>query len=179
MQTRNVVVDGVIVEKFRRSGVRIAMAQENVVRNSIFRNATCLGGGGAGYGVCIQGETHDVDTTDTILDTRFNVVEDCTFEGPYLRHGVLIQYYAHNNLVHHNTLKDILLDSIDLHGEDEYSNEICHNEIFNTRRGAAVGLGNTGATHDATGRNNFIHDNLIDGGARAIEIGRASCRERV
>ena len=170
MQTRNVVVDGVIVEKFRRSGVRIAMAQENVVRNSIFRNATCLGGGGAGYGVCIQGETHDVDTTDTILDTRFNVVEDCTFEGPYLRHGVLIQYYAHNNLVHHNTLKDILLDSIDLHGEDEYSNEICHNEIFNTRRGAAVGLGNTGATHDATGRNNFIHDNLIDGGARAIDI---------
>ncbi len=169
-QTKNVLIDGVIVEKFRRSGVRIAMAQEVTVRNSTFRYATCLGGGGMGYGVCIQGETHDVDGTDTILDTRFNVVEDCTFEGPYLRHGVLIQYYAHNNLVHHNTFKDILLDSIDLHGEDEYSNEICHNEILNTRRGAAVGLGNTGATHDATGRNNFIHDNLIDGGARAIDI---------
>lgn len=169
-QTRNVVIDNVIVEKFRRAGVRISMAQENIVRNSLFRNATCLGGGGMGYGVSIQGETHDVNRTDTILDTRFNVVEDCSFEGPYLRHGVLIQYYAHNNLVHHNTFHNILLDSIDLHGEDEYSNEICHNEILNTRRGAAVGLGNTGATHDATGRNNFIHDNLIDGGARAIDV---------
>ncbi len=169
-QASNVRIEGVTVEKFRRAGVRIAMAQEVVVKKSTFKNATCLGGGGAGYGVCIQGNTHDVDVTDTILDTRFNVVEECSFVGPYLRHGALIQYYAHNNLIHNNQFDDILLDSIDLHGEDEYSNEICHNEIRNTRRGAAVGLGNTGATHDATGRNNFIHDNQIDGGARAIDI---------
>lgn len=169
-KTKNVLIDGVIVEKFLRSGIRISMAQEVVVKNSTFKNATALGGGGCGYGVTIQGKAHNVDTTDTLFDAKFNVVEDCLFKGSYLRHGVLIQYFSHNNFVHNNTFEDILLDSIDLHGEDEYSNEICHNTILNTRSGAGIGLGNTGATHDATGRNNFIHNNIIEGGSKGITI---------
>lgn len=169
-QTSNVVVDNVMVEKFQRMGVRIAQAKEVVVRNSIFQKATCLGGGGMGYGVNIQGYGNGFDGTDTFIDAKWNVVENCEFVGPYLRHGTLIQYTAHNCLVQNNTYTDLLLDSIDMHGEDEYSNEIRNNTINNTRSGAAIGLGNTGATHDATGRNNYIHDNIINGGSRAIDV---------
>lgn len=169
-QARNLVVDNVLVEKFQRMGVRIAKAQECVVRNSTFQKATCLGGGGMGYGVNIQGYGNNVNITDTFIDTKFNVVENNDFVGPYLRHGALVQYYAHNNLIKNNKFNSLLLDSIDMHGEDEYSNEICNNVVNNTRKGAAIGLGNTGATHDATGRNTYIHDNIIKGGARGIDV---------
>lgn len=169
-QARNLVVDNCLVEKFQRMGVRIAKVQETIVRNSTFQKATCLGGGGMGYGVNIQGHGNGFDVTDTFIDTKFNVVEDNKFVGPYLRHGSLVQYYAHNNLIQNNTFENILLDAIDMHGEDEYSNEITKNTIINTRKGAAIGLGNTGATHDASGRNNFIHENTITNGSRAIDI---------
>ena len=80
-----------------------------------------------GYGVNIQGYGNGINVTDTYIDTKFNVVENNEFVGPYLRHGALIQYYAHNNLIKNNRFDDLLLDSIDMHGEDEYSNEICNN----------------------------------------------------
>ncbi|MCM1131425.1 MAG: InlB B-repeat-containing protein, partial [Anaeroplasma bactoclasticum] len=169
-QGKNILIENVLVEKFRRSGIRIAKIKEVVVRSSTFQKATCLGGSGSGYGVCIQGINHDQDCTDTLYDSCFNVVENCQFLGPWLRHGTLIQYYSHNNLIRNNTFLDILLDAIDMHGEEEYSNEICYNEIKNTRKGAGIGLGNSGATHDATGRNTFIHDNSIIGGLRGIDI---------
>ncbi len=169
-QASNILIEGVTVEKFQRMGVRIAKAKEVVVKNSTFQKATCLGGGGMGYGVNIQGYGYGFDCTDTFIDTCFNVVEDCHFVGPWLRHGALIQYSAHNNVIRNNRFDDVLLDSIDMHGEDEYSNEIYNNQINNTRKGAGIGLGNTGATHDASGRNNFIHDNTITNGARGIDV---------
>lgn len=168
-QPSNVLIENCMVEKFQRMGVRIAKAIETVVSKCEFKNATCLGGGGMGYGVNIQGFGNNFDCTDSYIDTKYNVVKDCSFIGPYLRHGALIQYSAHNNLIQNNTFKDLLLDSIDLHGEDEYSNEICDNEIINDRSGAGIGLGNTGATHDASGRNNFIHDNIIKDCNRGID----------
>ena len=169
-QAKNILIENCLVEKFQRMGVRIAEAQEVIVRNSTFQKATCLGGGGMGYGVNIQGYGNGFDVTDTYIDTKFNIVENCNFVGPYLRHGALVQYYAHNNLIRNNHFQDLLLDSIDMHGEDEYSNEICFNEVNNSRSGAGIGHGNTGATHDASGRNNYIHDNHIKGGARGIDI---------
>ena len=169
-QARNILIENCMVEKFQRMGVRVAQAQEVVVRSCSFQKATCLGGGGMGYGVNIQGFGHDFNSTDTFVDARFNVVENCKFIGPYLRHGALIQYYAHNNVIRNNQFDDLLLDSIDMHGEDEYSNEIYENKVNNSRRGAGIGLGNTGATHDASGRNNYIHDNIITGGQRGIDV---------
>ncbi len=169
-EASNILIEGVTVEKFQRMGVRIAKAKEVAVKNSTFQKATCLGGGGMGYGVNIQGYGNGYDCTDTYIDTCFNIVEDCHFVGPWLRHGALIQYSAHNNVIRNNQFDDVLLDSIDMHGEDEYSNEIYDNDIRNTRKGAGIGLGNTGATHDASGRNNFVHDNRIKNGARGIDI---------
>ena len=166
----NVLIKNVTVEKFIRMGVRIASSRDVVVDSCTFQKAVDLGGGGAGYGVTIQGRGNGINDTDSTLDPVFNVVKNSRFIGDYLRHGVIIQYYGHNNLIEGNYFENILLDSIDLHGEDEYSNEICNNTIINTRAGAGIGVGNSGATHDGSGPNNFFHDNIIDGGARGIDV---------
>lgn len=166
----NIVIEDVLVEKYQRMGMRVRTLHDIRVLNCVFQKATDLGGGGAGYGISIQGMSNGTDLTNSNLDTVHNVVEGCTVNGPYMRHGILLQYYAHNNLITNNVIKDTLLDAIDLHGEDEYSNEVSYNEVINTRRGAAIGLGNSGATHDATGPNNYIHHNTITGGDRGIDI---------
>ncbi len=169
-QTQNIVVRNVTIERFRRMGVRLKQSRNVTIDTITVQKATNLGGGGAGYGISIQGQGWNVDWTDTTKDTVHNIVMNSNFVGPYLRHGILLQYHAHNNLITNNTLTDNLLDAIDLHGEDEYSNEISYNTILNTRAGAGVGVGNSGATHDAAGRNNYIHNNIIDGGLRGIDV---------
>lgn len=169
-QAHNVVIKSVTIEKFQRMGVRIRLSREIVIDDVTFKNALNLGGGGAGYGISIQGSGFNTNWTDSLKDTVFNIVKNAHFEGPYLRHGIIVQYFAHNNLIEHNHFENILLDAIDMHGEDEYSNEIRYNTIINTRQGAGIGVGNSGATHDASGRNNFIHNNVIDGGLRGIDV---------
>lgn len=168
--SQNITIENVTVEKFRRMGVRIKKSRAVTLDNMTFKNALDLAGGGHGYGVSIQGQGNELDYTDTNVDTLFNVVKNSTFEGPYLRHGVIVQYYAHHNLITNNTFENLLLDSVDLHGEDEYGNEVSENTIVNTRRGAGIGVGNSGATHDASGRNNLLINNTITGGARGIDV---------
>ena len=88
----NITVDNVIVEKFQQIGVRVAKSHDVIVKNSTFRNASDVGGGGAGYGVSLQGEGNNKDRLGYDNDSRFNLVENCNFVGPYIRHGALMQY---------------------------------------------------------------------------------------
>ena len=155
MPSYNITVDSVFVEHFRRHGVRLSNSHDVVVKNSVFKNATDVGPGGAGYGVSIQGDKKPDN------NSKFNLVEGCRFIGPYIRHGVLLQYATHNNAVRNNYFIANRLDAIDLHGEDEYLNEIYANEIYDVLTGAGVGVGNTGSTHDASGPHNYIHDNVM------------------
>ncbi|MCI3921008.1 right-handed parallel beta-helix repeat-containing protein [Paenibacillus sp. TRM 82003] len=160
----NITIDAVTFEYFQRMGIRIAKSRDITVRNSVFRNATDVGGGGAGYGISVQG-TPKVPTLGLDTDTFHVLVENNRFEGPYLRHGVVVQYYAHNNLVKGNTFLNNQLDAIDLHGEDEYLNEIAYNHVEGVPRGG-IGVGNTGGTppltnHDASGPGNWIHHNTV------------------
>lgn len=166
----NITIDNVVFENFRTMAVRIATSHDVTVKNSLFKNATDVGGGGAGYGVSIQGEGNEKDRLGYNNDSKFNVVENCTFEGPYLRHGVLIQYFSHNNLVQNNTFDNTVLDAIDLHGEDEYLNEITGNTIKNIITGAGIGVGNSGATHDKAGEGNYIHNNVIENSREGIKV---------
>ncbi|MDC7223645.1 MAG: polysaccharide lyase family 7 protein [Spirochaetales bacterium] len=166
----NITVDNLLIEKYQTMGVRIANSHDVVVKNSTFQNATDIGGGGAGYGVSIQGDGNGRNRIGFSNDSRYNLVEECTFQGPYIRHGVLIQYYSHNNLVRNNTLIQTKLDAIDLHGEDEYLNEIAFNRIKDIETGAAIGVGNTGATHDMAGPGNWIHDNHITNVREGIKV---------
>ncbi|NOU66644.1 DNRLRE domain-containing protein [Paenibacillus sp. LMG 31461] len=169
----NVTIDRVTVERFSRMAIRIENSHDVVVRRSTFRNATDLGGGGAGYGTSIQGMPK-VDRLGFDNDTYWNVVEDSTFEGPYLRHGSLIQNVAHNNTLRNNHYINTKLDAIDLHGELEYLNEVYGNTIENILTGGGVGLGNTGGTaptnHSKSGPKNHIHDNMIRNSREGIVV---------
>lgn len=166
--SQRIHIERVTVERFERMGIRIASSQDVVVSDSLFRDATSVGGGGRGYGVSIQG----IAKTDRLGfpdDSRHNVVRRSTFEGPYLRHGALLQFVTHNNLVADNQFRDIVLDAVDLHGEGEYLNEVRGNR-FDGARAAAIALGNTGGTppsnHSAAGPGNWIHRNVIRQTAR-------------
>ncbi|MZQ84654.1 DNRLRE domain-containing protein [Paenibacillus sp. 5J-6] len=169
----NVTIDHVTVERFRRMAIRIENSHDVVVRHATFRKATDLGGGGAGYGTSIQGMPK-VDRLGFDNDTYWNVVEDSTFEGPYLRHGSLIQNVAHNNELRNNHYKNTKLDAIDLHGELEYLNEVYGNTVEDILTGGGVGLGNTGGTapsnHSKTGPHNYIHDNVIRNAREGIVV---------
>lgn len=173
-ESMNIVIDHVTIEKYEKFGVRVSKAHDVTIKNSIFRNATDIGGGGAGYGVSIQGEFKE-NRLGYNNDTRWNIVENNVFDGTNaLRHGALLQGYAHNNVVRNNTFLNTTYDSIDLHGEDEYLNEIHNNKIIGTKRGGGIGVGNTGGTypsnHDASGPFNYIHDNLIQNAQRGIQV---------
>jgi parallel beta-helix repeat protein len=169
----NVTIDHVTVERFRRMAIRIENSHDVIVRHSTFRNATDLGGGGAGYGTSIQGMPK-VDRLGFDNDTYWNVVEDSTFQGPYLRHGSLIQNVAHNNVLRNNHYINTKLDSIDLHGELEYLNEVYGNTIEDILTGGGIGLGNTGGTapsnHSKSGPKNHIHDNVISNSREGIVV---------
>ncbi|OAS17020.1 S-layer homology domain-containing protein [Paenibacillus oryzisoli] len=169
----NVTIDHVTVERFSRMAIRIENSHDVVVRRSTFRNATDLGGGGAGYGTSIQGMPK-VDRLGFDNDTYWNVVEDSIFQGPYLRHGSLIQNVAHNNTLRNNHYINTKLDAIDLHGELEYLNEVYGNTIENIWTGGGVGLGNTGGTaptnHSKSGPKNHIHDNAIRNSREGIVV---------
>lgn len=166
-----VVIDAVTVERYQRMGVRIEKSRDVEVRGSTFRDATSVGGGGAGYGVTIQGTPLE-DRYAYPDDSRHNVVRDNTFEGPYLRHAILLQYYTHNNLVVGNRITGTVLDAIDLHGEDEYLNEVRGNTVISSRA-AGIALGNTGGTatqHDASGPGNWIHGNVLQGNREGVLV---------
>lgn len=169
--SERVMIDNVAVERFERMGVRLEKTRFVVVRNSAFRDATGVGGGGTGYGVSIQG-TPGADRYAWADDSRFNVVTGNTFEGTHLRHAILLQYFTHNNLVADNLITGGVLDAIDLHGEGEYLNEIRGNRVTDNER-AAIGVGNTGGSasqHGASGRGNWIHRNHLRDNQHGIMI---------
>ncbi|WP_248930826.1 DUF7594 domain-containing protein [Paenibacillus hamazuiensis] len=169
----NITVDNVAVEKYTRMGIRADNSHDIVIRGSVFRNATDVGPGGSGYGISFQGMPK-IDRLGFDNDTKWNLAENNTFEGPYIRHGALIQNVAHNNVIRNNTFRGTKLDAIDLHGELEYLNEIYGNEIADILTGGGVGLGNTGGTapsnHSASGPKNYIHDNRIVNSREGINV---------
>lgn len=171
-QTKNIVVRNVKVERFRRMGIRVVRSRDVLIENNEIERAVDLGGGGAGYGIVFQGQNSS--TTESVIgtneDTLHNRAIGNKINGPYIRHGILLQYYAHNNLVKDNIISQTLLDAVDLHGENEFSNLIVDNQIINTRAGAGVGVGNTGSTHKSSGRLNMLLNNTISGGLRGIDV---------
>ncbi|SFL16466.1 S-layer homology domain-containing protein [Paenibacillus sp. 1_12] len=171
---KNIVVDNLIFEKFEQMGIRLSKASDVVVKNSIFRKATDIGPSGAGYGISIQGKPKD-DHFGKNDDSLYTLVENNIFDGTdALRHGVIIQYYSHNNVVRNNQFINTTLDAIDLHGEYEYLNEVYGNTAVGIKRGAGVGLGNTGggapSNHAESGYGNYIHDNIIRNSAEGISV---------
>ncbi|WP_156739558.1 right-handed parallel beta-helix repeat-containing protein [Occultella aeris] len=169
--SERVLVENVTVERFQRIAIRIERSRDVIVRGSHFANATSVGGGGAGYGIAIQGAPGE-DRYAYDDDSRYSLITGNTFDGTYLRHAILLQYYTHNNLITGNTITGGVLDAIDLHGEDEYQNEISWNAVTGGRA-AGIALGNTGGgatQHDASGPGNWVHHNTLRGNREAVIV---------
>jgi nitrous oxidase accessory protein NosD len=156
-----ILIDDIRVERFSVHGVSLRDCHHVLVQNSGFADATNVGGGGHGYGIALNYPTNHNNWI------RNNSI------GPMIRHAILIQYEAHNNLVEYNLAFENTEDAYDLHGEDEYANEL----RFNIARDGArdgFGVGNTGSTHDRSGPNNWIHHNLVENSLAGIEVIQAS-----
>ncbi len=157
-----IAVNNLFIEKFERFGVELDNANNILVDGNIIKNATALNGTGQGYGILISGD-----------DTYNNWISNNTI-GPVIRHAILIQG-AHNNLVENNRITGTVSGAIDLHGEDEYANEIRYNVISDGVRngttvspnGAGIEVGEysgvigTDTMHDNSGPGNYIHHNTV------------------
>ncbi len=154
--TERVHIQNLTIDTFRDRGIVVRTARHVKIEDCTFRGATALDGG-EGYGVTIQQPMSDN-----------NWVTGCYFGTP-MRHGILLQFSTNHNLIEYNTLVDGSEDAIDLHGEDEYSNEVRFNTITGCER-SAIGIGNTGSTHDEAGPLNWIHSNIIDDCRDGIEL---------
>lgn len=151
------------VEHFAERGIMARQAKHVKVENCRILNATKLGGGGEGYAITFN------DSNNNNNWATGNVI------GPVIRHGVLLQYETHNNLVENNTIYGTTEDAIDLHGEDEWGNEIRFNLCYWEAKEwdgtpVGIGLGNTGATHDDAGPYNWIHHNEVYGYYGGLEV---------
>ena len=152
------------IERFNRRAIQLRNAKHVQVEACRLLNALQLGGGGFGYGVTLN----DSNNSN-------NWVTDC-FIGPVIRHGILIQFSAHNNLVDGNTCFETTEEAYDLHGEDEYGNELRFNLAYWDGDSSTVGspsgfgVGNTGATHDNSGTANWVHHNEVRGYQLGIEV---------
>ncbi|WP_197518606.1 nitrous oxide reductase family maturation protein NosD, partial [Mycobacterium sp. ACS1612] len=161
--TSRIAVTGMLIEKHQRFGILLQNAYHVLVDGNTIKNASALGGGGSGYGVII----------DQSRSTN-NWVRNNTL-GPVIRHGLLIQYSANHNLLEKNTVTGAVSGAIDLHGEDEYSNEIRYNTVKDCVRngtyvspnGGGIELGEysgrigTTTAHDNSGPNNWVHHNEV------------------
>jgi parallel beta-helix repeat protein len=157
---------------------RFAIVLENVkwgfVWDSDLHSALAFGGGGSGYGITTTGpKTEEC----WIVGNRIGLGG----VGASIRHGLIIQYLAHNCLLEENVLRGHVQDAIDFHGEDEHHNEVRLNEVYDGVRidpasgaltyPAGIGVGEVGtgapAEHDNTGPYNWIHHNIVDGSGAA------------
>ncbi len=152
------------IERFNKRAIQVRAAKHVKIEDCRLLNALQLGGGGFGYGVTLN----DAGNNN-------NWVTGC-FIGPVIRHGILIQFSAHNNLIEGNTCFETTEDAYDLHGEDEYGNELRFNLAYWDGDSSTVGspsgfgIGNTGATHDNSGPANWIHNNEVRGYQIGIEV---------
>jgi parallel beta-helix repeat protein len=173
--TSYALVERVVLARLDISGFeRMAIVLENtrnvMVWNNQLHDATALGGGGQGYGVSIN---FDRASNNWIVG---NTV------GPFIRHAFVLSYRTHHNLLELNDTRGTTQDAFDLHGEDEYNNELRSNRVVDCARtdpftgaktypaGFGVGESPTAssgsgmAAHDRSGPRNWIHHNTVDAG---------------
>lgn len=147
-----VTIEDVTIDRFQRYGIYAHGVSNSAIERVTISGATDLSAG-EGYGVHITEGSHHI------------LVADSRFTAP-LRHAILLQHDAHNNVVRDNVIDGTSRDGIDLHGSGEYANLIFQNTVTNAQS-AGIGVGEEGAP---SGRRNRIEDNLLDGNKWGIII---------
>ena len=168
--TKNIVVRDCKISYFQENGVLLRRTQDCRVTNCEVSDATDIGGGGAGYGILVCGNGFEsFSMVGSNMDCRYNFIDNNTLKGPYLRHAIILSYVAHNNLIYNNTIDGCQDEPLDLHGEDEFLNVFTKNKVSNVAK-TAIGLGNPGSTHDATGPGNVIYGNVVENSNGGIQV---------
>lgn len=164
-------VTDVDVNRFTKMGLNIRNGHDITMDDNRVHAALSDGGGGFGYGIMLG---YDQTANNWI---HHNVIERGAGK---LRHGILLQYRAHHNLIERNMVRDLSEDGIDLHGEDEYANEVAHNVVHGSAR-AGFGVGNTGGSteHGASGPDNWIHHNEVYDSQQGLRLIMGSDRTRI
>ena len=157
-----IVIKDMQIDKFYKMAISVRNGDNVTIEKNTIKDALATGGGGEGYGIMIG-----------YSKSANNRVAGNTIQGPKIRHGILLQYSAHNNLVEENTVTQTVYDAFDLHGEEEYANEFRKNTAKDCGEGG-FGVGNTGADHDNAGPGNWIHGNTVTGCKWGIHIYRKS-----
>lgn len=171
----NVCIKNVYIEYFQYDGIRLFCTRNCKIKGCVITKATDIGGGGAGYGIELRGYGHEYfQMIGTKLDSCYNIVEDNTIIGPYIRHGIILSYLTHNNLFYNNTVLDSADDAFDVHGQDEFLNVFTKNYARGSRRGAGLGLGNTGSSHDESGYGNVAYENCFEECKYGITVTRGT-----
>jgi hypothetical protein len=158
-----IAVKNLIIEGFEKMGISVRNGRHILIKGNAIKNATATGGGGEGYGIMIG---YDRSENNWITNNHI---------GPQIRHALVLQYRTHHNLVEYNVAENPTMDAYDLHGEDEYSNELRYNTAFGAGEGG-FGVGNTGGTpeHYNSGPHNWIHHNEAYNCRYGIHIYRES-----
>lgn len=173
--TQNIYIHDVHISYFQYDGIRLYCTRNCKIANSIITKATDIGGGGAGYGIEIRGYGHEYfKYIDTRLDSCYNIVEGVQVIGPYIRHGIILSYVTHNNLFYNNRVLDSADDAFDVHGQDEFLNVFTKNYAYGSRRGAGLGLGNTGSSHDESGYGNVLYQNVFEKCKYGVTVARGT-----
>lgn len=173
--TEHIWIHDVYIEYFQYDGIRLYCTRNCKISKSTITKATDIGGGGAGYGIEIRGYGHEYfQYIDTRLDSCYNIVEDVEVIGPYIRHGIILSYMTHNNLFYNNKVYDSADDAFDVHGQDEFLNVFSNNYAKGSRRGAGLGLGNTGSTHDESGYGNILYANHFEECKYGVTVARGT-----
>ncbi len=169
--SRRVLVADVSVELFQRHGITVKASREVTVTGCRVADATSVGPGGSGYGIVVEGKAEQRDA-GAATDSRHHVVVGNHLDGTHLRHGILLQFATHHNLIADNTIDGGVSDAIDLHGEGEHHNEIRGNTVTGVDA-AGIALGNPGGEkhqHDASGAGNWVHDNVLRGNEQGVLV---------
>ncbi len=178
--TENVYIHDIFISYFQYDGIRLYCTRNCKIADCIITKATDIGGGGAGYGIEIRGYGHEYfKYIDTNLDSRYNIVERVQVVGPYIRHGIILSYMTHNNLFYNNQVLDSADDAFDVHGQDEFLNVFSKNYARGSRRGAGLGLGNTGSTHDESGYGNVLYKNYFENCKYGVTVARGTSYTQV
>lgn len=173
--TQNIYIHNVHISYFQYDGIRLYCTRNCKISDSIITKATDIGGGGAGYGIEIRGYGHEYfKYVDTRLDSCYNIVEGVQVIGPYIRHGIILSYVTHNNLFYNNQVLDSADDAFDVHGQDEFLNVFSKNYAYGSRRGAGLGLGNTGSSHDESGYGNVLYQNVFENCKYGVTVARGT-----
>ncbi|AZZ93878.1 right-handed parallel beta-helix repeat-containing protein [Hahella sp. KA22] len=152
----DVTIDDASFHRFKRHGVYFSNTVNGKVLNSKFQEATEINTGGYGYGVVY---------TDGCEGGR---VENSDFNGPDIRHGVVVQGGdangpSHGVVIRDNRFVHTAQDAIDLHGYGEYGNYVMYNTIQgdpdSDTIGRGIGVGED--VHGPSGSGNVIKYNII------------------